>query len=506
MVFFTRMLQFQCPKCQHRLKAPRKVAGRSAKCNKCGTRIRIPTPPAKSNRQIDRSSESSGKQQANRQPHAPKKVTKTSAGKRTNPQQKIFDEIASQLDGKVPRSPLNLPYRFSLLLVAMIVVLMPLLYVCLIGTAGYGMYWYWTEVLPGAWKSLPGGRAAILAILLYSAPIVAGLIMIVFMIKPLFFSLVQPPEPRRRTLKRAGEPALFELVDQICEATRSPVPKRIDIDNSVNASAALRRGFLSLFGRDLVLTIGAPLIAGMNTRQLAGILGHEFGHFSQGSGMKTTFVIRRINGWFARVVYQRDQLDQMLDDGIAETDFRISIILLFGKLFVVISRGILWCFLIATHTISCMMTRQLEYDADRYEAYIAGSDYFENTSQRLMDLMAGQQAMISSVVAALDHETLLDDLPGIASSHADAVTRSERKQMKKLSEKGTQGFFSTHPPDDKRIKAAKAYRAEGLFRLEVPARTLFKNYDAICTGVSVDFYRNELGVFVDPNVLVRLDP
>ncbi len=38
----------------------------------------------------------------------------------------------------------------------------------------------------------------------------------------------------------------------------------------------------SLWGNDLVLTIGLPLVAGLSAKEFAGILAHEFGHFTQG--------------------------------------------------------------------------------------------------------------------------------------------------------------------------------------------------------------------------------
>ncbi|MEM1069474.1 MAG: M48 family metallopeptidase [Planctomycetota bacterium] len=496
------VIQFECPTCKHRLRAPRAAAGRTATCRKCDAKIRVPDPTTASDQpqQKQKTAKQSTPRQATK--NNPSKAVRSPQA--ANPQQAILKKIAEELDGKVPRNRLNIAYQLCLLLVAFFMVLMPLLYCCLIGLSCYGMYWYWTEVLPGAMENLPRGRAAIFAVLVYAAPLVAGSIMIVFMIKPVFFSLVLPRDIRQRSLKRASEPALFELVDRICDATRSPRPKRIDINNDVNASASLRRGFLSLFGKDLVLTIGAPLVAGMNTRQLAGVLGHEFGHFSQGAGMKSSYVIHTVNLWFARVVYQRDQLDESLERGIADGDYRISLLLMFAKLFVLLARAILWCFMMVAHMISCVMSQQMEYDADRYEAYISGSDYFENTSKRLIDLAAGQNAMYDTVVAAMSRSVLLDDLPGIAVAHAEKTTSKERKRIEAASEAGAGGLFSTHPPTEKRIKAAKRLKAEGLFHLEVPARSLFRNFDAICSGVSADFYRNQLGVFVDPSKLIRM--
>ena len=64
---------------------------------------------------------------------------------------------------------------------------------------------------------------------------------------------------------------------------------------------------LGVFKKDLVLTIGLPLVAGLSIREFGGVLAHEFGHFAQGGGMRLTALVRFVNGWFARVVYERDE-------------------------------------------------------------------------------------------------------------------------------------------------------------------------------------------------------
>ncbi|MEO8429753.1 MAG: M48 family metallopeptidase [Verrucomicrobiota bacterium] len=121
------------------------------------------------------------------------------------------------------------------------------------------------------------------------------------MVKPFFAAKARTPEPI--TLDPAKEPLLFAFVQKICGLVGAPVPCRIDVDCQVNASAGLRRG---LWSTDLVLTIGLPLASGMDMRQFAGVLAHEFGHFAQGAGMRLTYIIRQINFWFAQVVYERD--------------------------------------------------------------------------------------------------------------------------------------------------------------------------------------------------------
>ena len=97
---------------------------------------------------------------------------------------------------------------------------------------------------------------------------------------------------RAHLLSRADEPVLFEFVNHLCGIVGAPQPTQIDVTNDVNAAASFESGLLTVVALRLKLTIGLPLVAGMTLRQFTGVLAHEFGHFSQGTGMRLTYVIR----------------------------------------------------------------------------------------------------------------------------------------------------------------------------------------------------------------------
>ncbi|NIQ52510.1 MAG: peptidase M48, partial [Gammaproteobacteria bacterium] len=79
---------------------------------------------------------------------------------------------------------------------------------------------------------------------------------------------------------------------------------------------------------------------------------------------RLTYVIRSINGWFAAVVYGRDQWDVRLEQASERTDLRLGIVLYAARGAVWLSRRVLWALMHAGHAISCFMLRQMEYDAD----------------------------------------------------------------------------------------------------------------------------------------------
>ena len=114
-------------------------------------------------------------------------------------------------------------------------------------------------------------------------------------------------------LDPAVEPRVYQLVPAICIAVRARAPRRIELNCDLNASAHFDRGLRGFFRGDLMLTLGMPLLAGLTQREIAGVIAHEFGHFRQGAGMRISYLIRRVNGWFARVVYERDAWDEAIE-------------------------------------------------------------------------------------------------------------------------------------------------------------------------------------------------
>lgn len=395
------------------------------------------------------------------------------------------------LQGSIPRPGVNLAYRLGLILIAVAMLTLPLIYVGLIVAVAYALYLY-VGVGP-SWFGLYGGSggAMMWRVLGFAAPIVAGVILILFMIKPLFAARAAAMEPL--TLDRTRERGVHDFVERLCRVVGAPSPRRIDVDCDVNASAAFARGGWGLVSGGLVLTMGLPLVAGLSLRNLTGVLAHEFGHFAQGTGMRFSYVIRTVNGWFARVVYERDAWDEKLEEYAHRADFRISFMLQLARFFVWLTRRILWALMMIGHGISCFMLRQMEFDADRYEARLAGARAFEQTMLRLhlLNIAAGQTFGI--LARSWDEGHLPEKLPDLIVQLADRVPAElEAKVVESLSS-GKTGWFDTHPAEAERIARARRESADGIFRLEAPATALFHDFDDLSRDATLKYYRDTLG-------------
>ena len=404
-------------------------------------------------------------------------------------------QILGAFEGEIQPVRVSIIYRFGLFLVALVMVLLPLIYVGMIALAGYGIHYHATVN-----KTFLKGDGGLVSMFLYFAPLVAGAILIVFMIKPLFARSAD--KAASCAVHRNREPVLWAFVEKICAVVGAPVPTRIHVDCDVNASAGFRRGALSLFGNDLVLTIGLPLVVGLNMRQLAGVLAHEFGHFSQGTGMRVTYVVRGINAWFARVVYQRDMLDVKLERWSRNIDFRLAAVLLTARLFIWVTRRVLWLLMMLGHTISCFMLRQMEYDADRYEARVAGSDNFAATARRLTELGAATEDAFASLQNAWRDGRLADDLPRLIHSRVSRMTKDQRAAIEQHMRDTTTGLFDTHPADRDRIASINKEAAAGIFHHDPSATALFRDFEELSKAVTRSYYRQMLGPGTDLPKLV----
>lgn len=432
-------------------------------------------------------------------PAKPGKSSTLKPRKRTDREVKELSsrKIMQAFEGNIEPVTPTLMYRLCALLVSFVMILLPVIYIAMIGGVIWGVYYHAVHSLGlfeagnSSSSTRNRGKGMVLLFLVYLAPLVVGVILIIFMLKPLFS---RPSHSSAfRALKREKEPLLFMFVDQVCDAVGAPRPVQINLDIQVNASAGFRRGWLSMLGNDLVLTIGMPLVAGLSIRQFSGVLAHEFGHFSQGAGMRLSFIIRSINMWFMRVVYERDAWDDRLEYLSQSIDIRVSWILHLARLFVWVTRKILWLLMMMGHLVSGFLMRQMEFDADRYEARLAGSRCFAATSKRLALLGVANQGALNDLGQFYAEGRLVDNFPALININLSKMPEEVKRAVDKHIREEQTGWFDTHPATLERIANIQNEDPEGIFRLKSPATILFSEFSREAKFVTRDFYYGVFG-------------
>ena len=411
-------------------------------------------------------------------------------------------EILAAFRGEIEPVRPTLLYRLGLLVVALAMLMLPLIYLGLIAAAALATLYHATHSHV-IFRNIGGsGGGAKAAVLLYVGPIIAGGALVVFMVKPLFARSVKPG--KIKALDPSKNALLFAFVDGVCRSVGARTPGRIIVDCEVNASASFSRGPLALWSNDLTLTIGLPLVAGLDLRQFSGVLAHEFGHFSQGAGMRLTNIIRAVNYWFARLVYERDDWDAGLERLSASGGW-LSIVGGLARLAIWLLRRVLWALMMVGHAISCFMLRQMEYDADRYETRMVGPEVFAETSRRLAVLGLAAQGAHADLAACWKENRLADDLTRLIAANVSQIPDEIRDRVVHAVETRKTGWLDTHPADADRIASSRADRSPGIFRLGGPATDLFRDFDALSRAVTRQYYRQVLGHAVPSEALTSVD-
>lgn len=400
-------------------------------------------------------------------------------------------------------------YSAGLVLIMLAVAIMFVLYVGTLGLTAYGVYWHLSEHVPQAAtaRSAQGiaGRWVV-----YLLPAIAGVMLVLVLLKPIF-----APRARRGNpivLDRYEEPQLHEFVENVCRAIGAPAPKVIHLDCDVNASAGFRSGILSMFrSGDLVLTIGMPLVAAMSKRQFAGVLAHEFGHFAQGAGMRSTYLAGTIVNSCLRIAFERDGLDVWLYQLRHAGDVRISLIAVVLQLMLWLTRLIIRGFALVGSMMCFLMLRRMEFDADRYEIQLAGSRDFASTFQKLAELNeAAPITMEECRRMYLKDKHVPNNFPALLADYSKRLPPETRDAIRESLARESAGLFSTHPSTRSRVAAAEAQNQPGLYTDDSSARQLFGDFTGACVKASYGHWRGILGAslegatFIDTMPLLKM--
>jgi Zn-dependent protease with chaperone function len=397
------------------------------------------------------------------------------------------DELDAAFTGELTLPPMSRLYVLALLPVTLLMLIMPLVYLGITLLCGYGVYWFATHYFywPADFEYTSQIYLTYLLFLGYAAVVLGGALVTGFLLRPLLPVGARGPEPVQLEPKR--ERALFHLVDRIARTVGAPAPHEILVDTNANASARMTHG---IFSRRLTLTIGLPLLYGMNVQTVAGILAHEFGHFAQRWGWRSASVVNALNHWFYRRVIERDRWDEIVAKLGRSEHWPLRIAAWMASVGSWLCRRLLGAFASVARLLSLSLSRQKELDADRYEIALTGSAQYRHTAESLRILSAGHYLAVQELAAAFDSRKLADNLPRFAVARADALSVAERQRVIGGIARVNGSVYDTHPPDRVRIDRAMAIAAPPRFVHDGPAARLLSDIERSSRLATLQWYRS----------------
>ena len=376
-------------------------------------------------------------------------------------------------------------YLAQLTLVTACCLLIPALYVALVIALTVVLGWYLSQVHlfladVGLWLKLWA----------YVIPAIAGGIVLLFLARPLFAKLA--PAERQLTLDLSSEPRLQQVVQQLCQALDLQPPVTVHLSNQVNASVHFEGGWRGLRSGRKVLTIGMPLVAGLTVQQFVGVLAHEFGHFAQQLGMRSCFLINRVNAWLELRCLARDPWDDRLDEWLErELWLPIPQVLRLGQFAMGLSRRLMQAGFWLSFRLSRSLSRQMEFDADRYETLLVGSATFRQTTLRVRVVAEAWHEVDKKNGNIWRERRLLRNMPEATALMASRLDKQVLEAIDRDLETQAIRYWDTHPADLERIRHAEALKATGIISDQRPAATLFVHFNEHCERVTLAHYADQ---------------
>jgi Zn-dependent protease with chaperone function len=386
-------------------------------------------------------------------------------------------------------------YLAGLLAVSAAMLMLPLSYLALLGCL------VWTVIRHlGAHASwLMGPHAGPLSAALYFIAAAFPAVLAAFLLQPLFS--IAEKRKSDLALDPAAEPHLHVFVGQICRALGAPEPLRIQVNMEVNASARFAAGKTNLLMGGLELTLGLPLVRGLDLGQFAAVLAHELGHFRQGAAMRLVHGLRALNQWFARAAEDKEiPLGFAFSGGWLEPLFLPARPI--ARICGVAARAILGAHMRAGAGISCLLLRQMERQADTAAIRMVGGETFASMVLEAKILESAWGLANRSLGLALREGRLADDLPALVAAHTRVFIPEVRRKIEQALLQERTRWFDTHPSPAERVRRARAAPARGTFRAPGPAHALFADFPDLSRKATRAFYRQDLGEDFNPARMV----
>ncbi|NPU92375.1 MAG: M48 family metalloprotease [Gammaproteobacteria bacterium] len=401
----------------------------------------------------------------------------------------VFALLESTFAQPVKPTTLTRDYQKSFAIAVATSLVSPLIYVGLIVLSVWALVWYFTSGhgLRFGGVEWRGKFMLFLGALSWVVPAVAGSVLILFLLYPLW-PQGKPPKPY--VLDRKKHARFYKLIEKMTAAIGVPAPQFIEVIPDMNAAAGPVHGMASLAKGELKLVIGMSLVMGTSVQQFMGVLAHEFGHFSQRSSMMAYIWINTVNHWLWQCGYGQDVWTERLERWQDQFENEIAQVSLFVTEWLLKLVRLLFQNLYKLNVrLTNAMSQQMEFDADLYETRVVGSAQFRAGTLVLRRMgYAWSQARQTTFQGLHEQDKMLRNLPAATLEIASGFSPGLLKKIEDDLQVEETRHWDTHPADLERIANAENAGERGMLHCELPASVLFSEVEKLCETATLNWY------------------
>lgn len=320
-----------------------------------------------------------------------------------------------------------------------------------------------------------------------------------------FISFFKNFEQKGIEIHQKDYPELFSLIYQIADEVGTKHPKKVLLDESINANVQYSNHVKSLFlPTRKNLTIGVGLLQMCSVEEFKGVLAHEFGHFSQKS-MSIGSYAANVNRILYENLHHKQSIDEVIDN-IAHVSGYIALISrgvihyneLFHKLYSKIHKNI--------HFHYLTLSREMEFQADLIATKVVGIENMVRFFPRIefynfangelqkfylakaeeKEYLVNYYTNLNQVVEFFATEMDIKSENGLIEPDLDQIFPTQEKLQ-------IENIWSTHPTMNESIENINATQIHSKTIKSPIAKTLITDIEKFEQDFTVDYFI-ELGI------------
>jgi hypothetical protein len=296
----------------------------------------------------------------------------------------------------------------------------------------------------------------------------------------------------------AQEPDLHAFIADVCERIDAPPPSRIRLFNEATMRTAYHRGPLGFLRNEAVLTIGVPLIAGLNASQLAALVAQSLNRYRRPHLPRATAILLGANGWLQRAAYRDDPLEALVrrwhDEGRLGDG-------LHGVLqrFFAAGRALVRARLRLSQALGRHLIHRTVAEGDKAALAFAGTEGFVHMLEQSRLLAHAGDSVLPGLKAQWEAQgELPDNLVQLIVLHSRQYPVNMPQKLRAEQEQEKAAIGDILPSDNQRLTRVARQPVQGAYYCLSPAAVLFRNYAKLTRTMTLRFYHHRLQLPLNP--------
>lgn len=296
----------------------------------------------------------------------------------------------------------------------------------------------------------------------------------------------------------AQEPDLHAFIEDLCERIGAPMPTEIRLYNDADIKTAYHRGPLGFLRNRTVLTLGVPLVAGMNCSQMAALIARSLNRYRHKFAPRATAILLAGHAWLQRAVYEQDIIDRALlrwhqEGRLGDGMFRAL------HWLVVPARRMVALRLRLSRALDRRVIHRIVAEADKMALLFTGTDGFIRLlDQNSLLAFAGHNLLPGLEAQWQKKGALPDNLVQMMVLRSRQYPVSMPQKLRALQEQQKAAIGDILPSDTQRLKRVGHKPIYGAYYCLSPAAVLFRNYSKLTHLMTLRFYHHRLQLPVSP--------